>query len=166
VTASATVDRIAWLARVAHLLDVPAIVLEEGPERNGATDDRIRRRLAPGTPTVQRTAFGLAANPDVVADLAATGRRTVVVTGFETDVCVAQTGVALVDLGYRVVVPDDTAYSSDDTEHRRGLERLRSGGAEANSCKGLTLEWLEHVSRAREVMARARRDFDELPWRG
>jgi nicotinamidase-related amidase len=100
-----------------------------------------------------------------IAWLADTGRRTVVLTGFETDTCVAQSGVVLRDLGYRVIVPRDATYSSGDTEHERGLERLLGAGAETNSCKGVTFEWLEHVGTALDVFPRARRDFDVLPWR-
>jgi hypothetical protein len=40
------VDRAAWLAALARALDVPVVVTEEEPARNGATDPRI----APGAP--------------------------------------------------------------------------------------------------------------------
>ena len=163
--ASATVDRIAWLVRVADLLGVPALITEEGAGRNGATDERIVRRAADATATVARTTFGLTGSEEAVAWVAASGRQIVVLTGFETDVCVAQSGAGLVDLGYRVVVPVDAAYSSNATEHHHGLERLRSAGAGFSSTKGVTFEWLETIPAARDVVPRARRDFDELPWR-
>jgi nicotinamidase-related amidase len=39
--ADRVVDRIAWLVGLASLIDVPAIVVEDGAERNGSTDERI-----------------------------------------------------------------------------------------------------------------------------
>jgi hypothetical protein len=39
--AAGAVTRITWMAGLAALLDIPAVVVEEGPERNGHTDPRI-----------------------------------------------------------------------------------------------------------------------------
>ena len=49
IEASKAVTRIAWIAGLAALLDVPAVVVEEGPERNGHTDPAILERVPPGT---------------------------------------------------------------------------------------------------------------------
>ncbi len=88
--AAAAVTRITWMAGLASLLDIPAVVVEEGPERNGHTDPRILERVPAGTPTVQKPTFGLTACEEAVTAIHATGRRTIVLVGFETDVCVAQ----------------------------------------------------------------------------
>jgi hypothetical protein len=145
--------------------DSALVVVEEGADRNGGTDERILRRLAPGTPTVAKTTFALTGSAEAVERIAATAHGTLVVIGFETDTCVAQSGVVLRDLGYRVVFPRDATYSTNDVEHERGLDRLRDAGAEIHSCKGVTFEWLEHVPVAMDVFPRARQDFDVLPWR-
>lgn len=49
ILASKAVARIAWMAGLAALLDVPAVVVEEGPERNGHTDPAILERVPPGS---------------------------------------------------------------------------------------------------------------------
>jgi nicotinamidase-related amidase len=84
------VTRIVWMAGLAALLDIPAVVVEEGAERNGHTEPRILERAPPGTPTVEKPTFGLTACEAALAAIRATGRRTIVLVGFETDVCVAQ----------------------------------------------------------------------------
>jgi nicotinamidase-related amidase len=43
--AADAVTRIAWMAGLAALLDVPAVVVEEGPQRNGHTDPGILARV-------------------------------------------------------------------------------------------------------------------------
>ena len=43
--AAHALERIAWMAGLAALLDVPAVVVEEGPQRNGHTDPLILERV-------------------------------------------------------------------------------------------------------------------------
>ncbi len=110
--AAATVDRIAWLAAYAAELAVPAVVVEENPARNGTTDARILERLdarAHVKPT-----FGIGGCPAAIEALTASGRGTAVLVGFESDVCVAQSAIALLDRGLRVAVPDDGVYTSGE----------------------------------------------------
>ena len=154
--AAETVDRIAWLLRIAALTEVPAVVVEEGPERNGPTDDRVLDALGDGQVVHGRGAFSLAEEPEAVRALGDTRRRTAVVVGFETDVCVAQSAVQLVDAGYRVVVLDDATFAGG-RQHERGLRRMASAGVEFNHCKGVVLEWLRDVDHARGVWAAAGR---------
>jgi nicotinamidase-related amidase len=58
---AAALGHAAWLAGLARLLDVPAVVVEEGVERNDATDETLRARLPPSTPVIGKTTFSLVA---------------------------------------------------------------------------------------------------------
>ena len=74
--APAVIDRIAWLTRVAGVLDVPVVMTEEDPDRNGITDPRILDAAAPGTPApFRKPEFGLAAVDEIVQAVGHTGRR-------------------------------------------------------------------------------------------
>jgi nicotinamidase-related amidase len=162
--AAAAVTRITWMAGLAALLDIPAVVVEEGPERNGHTDPRILERVPAGTPTVQKPTFGLTACEEAVAAIRATGRRTIVLVGFETDVCVAQSAIGLVELGFRAVVPEDATYTNSAREHERGIARMGGAGVERNHCKGLTFEWLHTVDLAIDAFPQAAA-LGTPPWR-
>jgi nicotinamidase-related amidase len=162
--AAAAVKRIAWMAGLAGLLGVPAVAVEEAPERNGHTDPSIVERLPTGTPTLLKPTFGLAAHEAAVDAIRATGRSTVVLGGFETDVCVAQSAIGLVELGFRAVVLEDAAYTSSALEHERGIARMTGAGVERNHCKGLTFEWLHTVDRALEDFPQAAA-LGTPPWR-
>src|SRR4051812_718187 len=148
--ASASVDRIAWLVGFAGLLSIPVVAVEENPERNGNTEERVAAQLPDGALVAQKDAFSLVACSAAVDAIRETQRRTLVVTGFETDVCVAQSAVELLDLAFRVVIPADLTYTSSAAEHRRGLERALAAGAEPNSFKGIVFEWLRTLARADE----------------
>jgi nicotinamidase-related amidase len=160
-----TVDRIAWLAGLAGLLDVPVVAAEEDPERNGRTEPRVAERLPAGTPVNTKQAFSLSGCAAAVGAIRATNRTTLVVVGFETDVCVAQSAIELHDLGFRVVVPADTSYTASQSEHCHGLARMAAAGIEPNSFKGLVFEWLRTVERADTLYAQAEAQFGTAPLR-
>ncbi len=164
IRAAKAVSRITWMAGLAALLDVPAVVVEEGPLRNGHTDPAILERLPDGSPTVVKPTFGLAAHGEAVDAIRDTGRGTVVLAGFETDVCVAQSAVGLLELGFRAVVLEDATYTNSEIEHERGLARMIGAGVERNHCKGLTFEWLHTVERALEDFPQAKA-LGTPPWR-
>jgi nicotinamidase-related amidase len=140
--------RALWLSAAASLLAVPAVVVEEGPERAGKTDPALIERLPPDTAVRVRRTFGIASQTKAIADLTAIGRRTCVLLGFETDTCVGQSAIELLDIGYRVVAVEDAMYSAGVTEHHRGLRRMRAAGTEINDCKGVFFEWTQVVDDA------------------
>ena len=55
--AAKALERIAWMAGLAALLGVSAVVVEEGPERNGHTDPRLLDRLPEARAVVAPTRF-------------------------------------------------------------------------------------------------------------
>ena len=141
------VDRIAWLIRVAAALDVPIVVTEEQPDQNGPTFPAIGERLPPATPVLTKPVFGLADVPEILAAVAATERRTAVLVGAETDVCVAHSALGLLDRDLRVAVVSDATYSPGSM-HEHGLRRIAEAGGVVIHAKGLYYEWLRTVEAA------------------
>jgi nicotinamidase-related amidase len=145
VAAPSVIDRIVWLTRVAAVLGVPVVMTEEDPDRNGTTDSRILEGAATGTPApFRKPVFGLAAVDEIMQAVKHTGRQTAVLTGFETDVCVLQSALGLLDVGYRVAVVVD-ATGSPGEMHEHGLRRMRDAGAIAVHAKGVYYEWVRSL---------------------
>jgi nicotinamidase-related amidase len=142
--------RMAWLARVACRLGVPAVLTEEDPERNGATYAPLAD-LFPGSAAVVKPTFGLTGTPEIVERVDGLGRGTAVLVGFETDVCVAQSAIGLKERGMRVVVVEDAVFSPGEM-HARGLARMTGEGVELNHCKGLAYEWTRTLADSRAVL--------------
>jgi nicotinamidase-related amidase len=140
-------DVAAWLAGVAIALEVPVVVTEEDPARNGPTDPVILGWLPPGTQALVKPVFGLADVPEILAAVEATGRRTAVLVGCETDVCVGQSAIGLLDRGYRVIVVSDATFSPG-AMHDLGLRRIREQGGEIGHAKGVCYEWLRTLDAA------------------
>ena len=85
------VERIAWLMRVACVLDIPVIATAEDVERDGPLVPELVHCLPPGAPPVfDKMVFGLWGQEDIRAAVEASGRDSFVLVGLETDVCVAR----------------------------------------------------------------------------
>ena len=140
--------RAAWLTGVAAALGVPVVVTEEDAERNGPTDPTIAACLPAGTPVMAKRVFGAADQPDILAAIEATGRRTAVLVGLETDVCVAHSALGLLDRDLRVVVVDDATFSPGEM-HEAGLRRIAAAGGELLHAKGVYYEWVRTLEAAR-----------------
>jgi nicotinamidase-related amidase len=150
--ARTALERMLWLVALAARLEIPIVVTEEEPERNGQTDARIVERLPAGTAVLRKPTFGLAGTPGILAAVRESGRGTAVVVGCETDVCVAQSAIGLRDEGFTCVVVTDATFSPGEM-HANGLERLAADGVACNHAKGITYEWLRSVEHARTVLA-------------
>lgn len=155
--ATAVVDRIRWLCRLAEWARVPIVVTEEEPDRNGETASPVREALPAGTMRHAKPAFDLAACPEILADVSRHDRDIAVLCGLETDVCVAQSALGLLAAGKQVVVVED-AVAAPGAAHAQGLARLTRAGVEPIGVKGLAYEWLATVERANEFAAASERD--------
>ena len=145
------VARVAWVAGVARALEVPVVVTEEDATTNGPTSPHVLARIPPGTPVLAKPVFASADNPPILEALAATGRRTAVLAGLETDVCVAHSAISLQDRGYRVAAVGDALFSPG-AAHAHGLERLRAEGIELLSAKELFYDWTRTLEDVRALV--------------
>jgi nicotinamidase-related amidase len=75
------------------------------------------RDLVPPARVLDKTVYSAFSNRRLAGALRRHGIGTLIVTGGETDVCVAATVMAAIDLGFRVVLPADALCSARDTTH-------------------------------------------------
>ena len=67
-------------------------------------------------------------------------RKTLIVCGIEAHVCVMQTVVDLIALGYQVVVVEDCISSRNPMDLRVAVERMRAEGAVITTCESILFE--------------------------
>ena len=146
------VERIAWLMRTAGLLDIPssppprtwsamAAGARAGPPPAGRRPCRL-----------QQDGLRLWGQEDIRAAVEATGRDCFVLTGLETDVCVAQSALGLRAAGYRVAVVSD-ACASPPPNHEHGLQRLQGSGVVLTSVKTVFYEWVRDLETTHRIRA-------------
>ena len=121
-------DKVVWLLKIACCLDVPVIAMAEDIDNAGNLNSAILDALPNKLKVHNKNAFGLAGNPEILADVDATGRKTAILVGTETDVCVAQSALGLMECGYRVVVLKD-AIATTAGDQQTGLNRMHDAGA-------------------------------------
>jgi nicotinamidase-related amidase len=155
------VARVAWVTGLARSLGVPVVVTEEDPGTNGPTSALVLERLPEGAAVLPKPVFAAGDNPPIAAALEATGRRTIVIAGLETDVCVAHSALSLMERGYRVAAVADALFSPAEA-HLHGLERLRAAGVQTLSAKELLYDWTRTLAEVRALVA-AHPELDRPP---
>ena len=138
------VERICWLVKVADWLDVPIVVTAEETGTVGPTNARVRGCIPETSEDLDKVVFDLASQAEILKRVNDIGRKTAVLAGLETDVCVLQSAFGLAGEGYRVAVVAD-ACAAPQAGHEHGLARLRDAGIVLVSTKGLFFEWVRDL---------------------
>ena len=158
------VKRIVWLVQMAKELDVPLVVTAEDVPVLGSVcaplavalgnDKDTTMTTTPTTiPIYNKMVFGLVQEPEILAAIEKTRRKTIILVGLETDVCVAHSALGLLATGYQVAVVQD-ATGSPGAAHQYGLARMDRAGVVVTSVKGLYFEWARTVARDKELQAK------------
>ena len=138
------------LAKIARLLDVPVLGTEQNRQGLGPNVEEI---AALCERTLHKTHFG--ACFDGLQDMLPVGRKQIVVTGCEAHVCMLQTAIGLLQLGYEVIIAIDAVGSRQAASRDAALARLDKLGAHLVTVEMLAFEWLRDCKhpRFREVLA-------------
>ncbi|MBT5297566.1 MAG: isochorismatase family protein [Rhodospirillaceae bacterium] len=148
----ALVAKVAWIIHLARHLGVPIVAMAEDVDTRGNLNQTILNALPNGQRVHDKDAFNLTDNPEILADLDATGRKTVILMGMETDVCVAHSALGLMGNGYRAaVLKDAVATAPGGAEF--GLSRMADAGALITSVRSLYYEWLRSVTNCKTLRA-------------
>jgi len=137
------VNKICWLFRLAQWLQIPKIVTAEQYQKQPLAPELVKL-LSDSMPVFDKSAFGLADQADILKAVEQTERKTAVLVGLETDVCVMHSALGLLDRGYRVAVVAD-AVRTPAPGQEIGFGRMRSAGVIVVNMKNLFYEWLRAI---------------------
>ena len=134
IDAGLLVNNLAGIAASARALDVPIILTTVGAEGGGLKDPLINgiTEVLPDVTPIDRVSTN--AWEDIRPAVEATGRRTLLIAGLWTEVCLAQTAVSAIAEGYRVFFISDCSGGMSDEAHedaKARLELLRRDGPTA-----------------------------------
>lgn len=134
-----------YTARFAKLLTYLRIPILCTVERPLQVKGGIPQAIQVTGSVVEKDFFDLTAEPQALAQLNALERKQVILAGSETDVCVLQSCLGLLNLGFEVFVLEDLLFSgAKDTS--AAVARMRSEGAIFLNYKTLYHELFRAVS--------------------
>lgn len=116
------------LLKAARLLDLPIIWSEQYPRGLGATVEPLADLLKVDN-GAEKLDFSAMRETSLVDKLNETSRKTVLLPGIETHVCVMQTALDLLQDGFSVFVPSDCVSSRTADNKRIGLSIMQEAGA-------------------------------------
>lgn len=133
----------------ARCLELPTLATFEEPERNGWLSEACERAWpVHGLRYVKRT-FDCCREPEIASALAEIRRRQLLVAGAETDVCILQSVLSLIERGHQVFLLEDCVASSEP-HTRPALERMYGAGAVPCTLKTAYYELMRAVTVCRD----------------
>ncbi len=116
------------LIELAKLYNIPIIVTEQYPKGLGRTVGELKSVL-PDLNPIEKTNFNCCAESGFTDELDRLSRKTVILTGMETHICVLQTCIDLLMKGYYVHLVSDAVSSRTEDNWKIGIEYMRAAGA-------------------------------------
>jgi nicotinamidase-related amidase len=121
----------ATLLEMAALLKLPVAISEQYPKGLGPTVPLLKEaamKVMPPARFIEKTEFSLCGAP-LFDQFLGVGRKTWIVTGMETHICVLQTVRDLIARGYTVHVPVDACVSRKKLDWKTGAAQMAQMGA-------------------------------------
>jgi nicotinamidase-related amidase len=132
-------------ARLLGYFRIPMVVTLERPlEYKGLVPKEIERQTKGRAAVFEKDFFDLTKERKITAHIKRLKRKQAIIAGCETDVCVLQSCLGLIDLGYQVYVIEDLLFSSARNVDA-AVARMRAEGAVFLTYKTLYYELIESV---------------------
>jgi isochorismate hydrolase len=130
-------------ARLLGYFQIPIVVTLEKPvDRKGSLPMEIDNSLGDGARTFEKEFFDLSRERKIRNHLAHLKKKQVIVVGCETDICVLESCLGLLHLGYEVYVVEELTFSSwPDTD--QAIAQMKVRGAVFVSYKTLYHELID-----------------------
>lgn len=134
--------RIVQAIRGLKILGVPIIPTTQYARGLGQTTDAVTAALGEDAHIIDKHSFSCTGCPEFMEALEATGRKTVILMGIETHICVQQTALYLMEQGYTVYLLADCLSSRFKENYERALTYLAHVGARVTTLESVLFELL------------------------
>ena len=124
----------------AKILGLPILVTEQLPEKLGPTVTELREVLGSDYRPIIKAEFSAFANESFRRTFAATGRTQLILCGIEAHVCIRQTTLDALALGYDVFLVEDAVSSRYEFLYRSGVQSCVEAGAKRINAEAVLFE--------------------------
>ena len=124
----AVVNNCLHLIELAKMLDIPIVLTEQYPKGIGQTEEPIRKALPEYRP-IEKLTFSCCEEPSFPDAIRKLNKKTLIVTGMETHICILQTSIGLLREGFNVHLVKDAVCSRTKENWKIACEFMRDAGA-------------------------------------
>jgi nicotinamidase-related amidase len=124
----------------AKILGLPILVTEQLPEKLGPTVTELREVLGSDYRPIIKAEFSAFANESFRRTFAAAERTQLILCGIEAHVCIRQTTLDALALGYEVFLVEDAVSSRYEFLYRSGVQSCVEAGAKRTNAEAVLFE--------------------------
>lgn len=142
------------LIKGCQILGVSWLITQQYTKGLGPTIPPIDEALGNYSP-IEKTSFSAMKEPAFVRALEETGKRTTIIAGIESHVCVLQTSLDLLQAGYHVFLPADCISSRRKSDKKYALLRMAQAGIYLTTYEAVLFELCggSHLPGFKEISA-------------
>ncbi len=139
-----TTKNIRLLIEAAKEFSIPTIYTEQYPKGLGETIEPLKSLLNQyGAERFDKMSFSALKIEEIKRAIEKTGKKTVVLTGIESHICVLSTAVDLKSTGYNVVVAADATTSRSEFFYKTAMDFYNANSVAVVPAETLVFYWLE-----------------------
>lgn len=146
--AEALEKAVCTLTRGCRVMGLPVIVTQQYTKGLGPTvsavdmalTEPVGEREACSYTPVEKTSFSCMGEPAFIEELEKTGRRTVILAGIESHICLLQTALDLLEAGYQIFIANDCIASRKESDMVNAQKRMSQAGALETTCESVLFE--------------------------
>jgi len=135
---------VAALIDICQMLNIPILFTQQNPEKIGSFLPELVER-AEDPQILDKMEFSCLQNKEIDQAVASLNRRTILLAGIETHVCICQTGLDAIRAGYRVHAASDAITCRSQSNRLIGLDRLAKAGVVMSSTEMIIFELLNRA---------------------
>lgn len=123
-----------------HTLGIPMIATQQYTKGLGMTVENIRNAVGEEFIYCDKLTFSCAEDENIMKKIEETGKKNIIICGIETHICVLQTVIDLIYLGYNVILVENCIGSRKQRDHAIGLQRAVKEGAMLTTYESVLFE--------------------------
>lgn len=135
-------QNVAKLVRFAEIMKIPIVVTEQYPKGLGRTIPELRKLIS-GIQPIEKVEFNCFGSEEFRETLGKLEAKTLIITGMESHICVAQTAIDGLGNGYAICIVADAVSSRSLSDKAIAIERMGRIGVTLVSTEMLIYELLE-----------------------
>lgn len=116
------------LIEISKMLNIPIVVTEQYSKGLGPTVNEIKGAI-PACQPIEKLTFSCCEEPNFLNEIKRLDKKTIILTGMETHICILQTCIGLLKEGFYVHLVRDAVCSRTKENWEAGVQFMRDAGA-------------------------------------